>query len=94
MAVPESVIQEARVRTTRLMDEMDRVHTVLALVEGVGATDQERVAFFAPFFAAAGGTYDIDSNTFLAGVQKLRELRTWWTTAANYKPINALRVRV
>lgn len=90
MAQAETVMQEYRKRSTKLVDALNDVHDVLAVIEGMGADDAARVAFFADFFAAFP-EYDLTQQTFLNSVVKWRELRTWLGTPANYVPINLTR---
>lgn len=87
MANADVVMREYRRRSTALND----VHDVLAVVEGVGADDAARQAFFASFFAEFPD-YDLTAQTFFNSVVKWRDLRTWLQTAANYVPINLTRV--
>ena len=90
MANADVVMQEYRKRSTKLIDALNEVHDVLAVVEGIGADDAARVEFFSDFFAAFPD-YDLNQTTFLNSVVKWRELRTWLGTAANYVPINLTR---
>jgi len=90
MARADTVISEYRKRSTRLLDELNELHDVLAVIEGVAATDAARQAFFANFFNDTPD-YDMTSTTFFESVVAWRSLRTWLQTASNYVPINQTR---
>lgn len=91
MAQADVVMAEYRKRSTKLLDALNGVNDVLAVVEGIGADDTARVEFFTEFFAAFPD-YDLNSTTFFAGVVKWRDLRTWLETAANFVPLNQSRI--
>lgn len=90
MARADTVIDEYRERSTELLDALNNVHDVLAVIEGLAATDPERQAFFTGFFNDTPD-YDMTLQGFFASVVAWRSLRTWLATAANYVPINATR---
>lgn len=92
MAKQDEVILEYRKRSTALLDALNDVNDVLAVVEGTGADDAARVAFFAPFFAEFPD-YDLNQTAFFDSIVAWRALRMWLNTSANYVPINTTRTR-
>lgn len=90
MARADVAIDEYRERSTKLLDALNEVHDVLAVVEGLAADDAGRIAFFEGFFTNTPD-YDMTSTTFFNSVVAWRALRTWLATAANYVPLNASR---
>lgn len=90
MARADTVIDEYRERSTELLDALNNVHDVLAVIEGLADSDAGRQAFFTDFFSNTPG-YDMTSAAFFQSVVAWRGLRTWLQTAANYVPLNATR---
>ena len=90
MARVDTVISEYRKRSTRLLDELNELHDVLAVIEGVAATDAARQAFFNDFFNDTPD-YDMTLTTFFESVVAWRSLRTLLQTASFYVPINQTR---
>lgn len=90
MAQPEAIMREYRKRSTKLLDALNDVNDVLAVIEGVAADDAGRQDFFTDFFAEFPD-YDLNQTTFFNSVVKWRDLRTWLQTAANFVPINLTR---
>ena len=90
MARADTVIDEYRERSTELLDALNNVHDVLAVIEGLASDDAARQAFFTDFFTNTPD-YDLTSTAFFQSVVAWRALRTWLQTAANYVPINATR---
>ena len=90
MARADVVIDEYRKRSTELLDALNGVNDVLAVVEGLAADDAARQAFFTDFFTATPD-YDLTSTSFFNSVTAWRGLRTWLATAANYVPLNMTR---
>lgn len=92
MAKIDEQIQEYRKRSTTLLDALNDVHDVLAIMEGLGADDTARQAAVDAFYAEFP-TYDLPKADLFASVVKWRDLRTWLQTAANYVPLNKTRTR-
>ena len=77
MAQPSSELNTFRQRCVQLLDAMNKIDDVLATVEGSGANDTERIAFFDSVLVAE---YDITATELGDAVTKLRELQTWHET--------------
>lgn len=92
MAQVDHVMEEYRRRSTALLDALNEVHDVLAVVEGTGADDTARAAFFDAFYTEFP-SYDLPKSDLFASVVKWRELRTFIQTAATYVPLNKTRLR-
>lgn len=82
MAQPSTITNEARQRTTALIEALYKNDNILALIEDTGPSDPARVLFFEEYLEDAEGnpTTDITSDEFFAAVVALRSLRTWLTT--------------
>jgi hypothetical protein len=74
MAQPSTELNRFRERTTRLLDDLNRINDALAPIEGAAETDAERLAFFADAITAAG---DVTSAEVGAAVTALRCMQTW-----------------
>lgn len=92
MADLSNVIVEYRKRSTKLLDALNDVHDVLAIIEGLGADDTARQAAVDAFYAEFP-TYDLPKTDLFSSVLKWRDLRTWLQTATNYVPLNKTRTR-
>jgi hypothetical protein len=91
MAIPAREIEKFRRQVTQVLDETNTIPAALALVEGAGADDAARVAFFTPFFTNTPD-YDITSGQFFEGIVKLRQLETWLKDPANRIALSLLRI--
>lgn len=92
MAKADNLMDEYRRRSTALLDAIHDVHDVLVIVEGIGADDTARAAFFNSFYAEFPN-YDLPQADLFASVTKWRELRTFIQTPATYVPLNKTRTR-
>ncbi len=79
MAQPSTELNVFRQRATAFLNQLNDINDVLSVIEGAGATDPERLAFFQAWINAQQG-YDITVADLTATVVKLRELRTWVDT--------------
>ena len=77
MAQPSTELNTFRQRCVLLLDALNKVDDVLATVEGSGADDGERIAFFSSVLVPE---YDITGGELGAAVTKLRELQAWHET--------------
>jgi len=75
MAYPDTELVEFRKRLTSFLDGLTQIDHVLAPVEGAGADDTERQAFFDTWIAA-NPDYDITSVELIDIVTTLRSVRT------------------
>jgi hypothetical protein len=91
MAIPAREIEKFRFEVTQVLDETNIIPAALALVEGVGADDAARQAFFQPFFNNTPD-YDISATQFFNGVAKLRQLEVWLKDPANRIALSLLRL--
>ena len=66
-----------RRRLTELLNQLNNINDVLNVVQGAGANDQERLAFFQAYIDDQAGTYDITIAQMQAAVTALRALDTW-----------------
>ena len=74
MAQASTELNTFRGRATQLLDALNKIDDVLATIEGSGATDAERIAFFSSVLIPE---YDITGAELGAAVIKLRELQAW-----------------
>ena len=74
MAQPSTELNTFRQRAVQLLDDLNKIDDVLATIEGSGANDAERIAFFSSVLVPE---YDITGAELGAAVTKLRELRAW-----------------
>lgn len=90
MAKADTELDKYRRQVTRLIDDIHGLYSALAIIEGAGADDTARQAFFAPHFTNTPD-YDVTATEFFQSVTKLRELKTWLETAANRVPLYKIR---
>jgi len=76
MAQPSTELATFRQRATALLDRLNGLNDVLNVIEGAGATDQQRLAVFQTYIDSQPG-YDITVAELTAAVVQLRELREW-----------------
>lgn len=79
MAQPSTELNTFRMRMTSFLNQLNDLNDVLSVVEGVAATDPERLAFFQGWISQQQG-YDITVADLTTAVTKLRALRTWIDT--------------
>ena len=87
MAQPSTELNIFRTRATSLLDQMNKIDDVLAPIEGSGANDAQRIAFFSSVLTPE---YDIDGADLGAAVTALRGLQTWF--AANLVTLAKMRI--
>lgn len=80
MAQPSTELITFRNRATAFLNQLNDINDVLNVIDGAGANDVERLAFFQTYIDAQGGNYDITIAQLTAAVLKLRELRIWIDT--------------
>ena len=75
MAQASTITNEVRGRVTSIMRDSAKVAGVNGLIDAMGSTDPERLAFFSDYFDL-NPDYDITIADFTAAVLALREVET------------------
>jgi hypothetical protein len=91
MAIPSRELEKFRREFTKIVDSTNQISAALAIIEGVGADDAARIAFFTPFFEATPD-YDVIASQFFDGIVKLRELEAWLKDPLNRVKLTNLRI--
>jgi len=73
MAQASTITNEVRGRVTSIMRDSAKVAGVNGLIDAMGSTDPERLAFFSDYFDL-NPDYDITIGEFTAAVLALREV--------------------